>query len=56
MFNLFRRRLFEDDMAAFLRKEDCSQADFIAVLRRAYAEEAPGTESENAHVNVVASR
>ncbi|CAM9524613.1 unnamed protein product [Scytosiphon promiscuus] len=39
------RRLFEDDMAAFLREEDCSQADFVAVLRRAHAEGAPGTEN-----------
>ncbi|CAM9337271.1 unnamed protein product [Hapterophycus canaliculatus] len=39
------RQLFEDDMAAFLREEGCSQADFIEVIRRAHAEGAPGTES-----------
>lgn len=33
-------------MSAFLRKESCAQADFVAVLKRAHAEGAAGTESK----------
>ncbi|CAM9684855.1 unnamed protein product [Ectocarpus sp. 12 AP-2014] len=39
------RKLFEQVMAAFLRDENCTQADFAAVLTRAQAEVALGKES-----------
>ncbi|CAM9422334.1 unnamed protein product [Ectocarpus sp. 13 AM-2016] len=38
-------KLFEQVMAAFLRDENCTQADFAAVLTRAHAEGAHGKES-----------
>lgn len=41
------RNLFEQEMAVFLRQEGCSQADFAAVLTRAFAERAPQAESES---------
>lgn len=53
IFVAFGRRLFEDDMADFLKEEDCSQAEFVAVLRRAHTEGTPGTESEDAVSNVL---
>lgn len=41
------RNVFEEEMTAFLKEEDCSQADFAAVLTRAYTERAPQAESES---------
>ncbi|CAM9525270.1 unnamed protein product [Ectocarpus fasciculatus] len=45
-FNLAHfMKLFEQVMAVFLRDENCTQADFAAVLTRAHAEGALGKES-----------
>lgn len=41
------RDVFEEEMSAFLRRGSCTHADFVAMLKRADAEETVGAESES---------
>lgn len=39
------RKLFEEGMSAFLAEEGCTQADFVAIIKRAHREGVAGTEN-----------